>query len=170
MTRALLLSLLIAAPASAATAVIALGATGRASYYAPRAPGYYGAPLLYWGPSFEFDLDAPIGPTDRLGLRLRAMGLLPYLVEGHVGLGYRHLFRPGQPVRPFFGITGALLATNECVGSVCGYIGFVGSGEGGVEIRFSRSFRLWAWAALFGRYAGAPVVLGMPSVWLGLGW
>ncbi|MHB8879066.1 MAG: hypothetical protein ACYC8T_35640 [Myxococcaceae bacterium] len=166
MTRALLLSLLITAPAYAAHGVVALGVAGRGGY--ARAPGYYGA--LYLGPSVEFDLDAPIGPSDRLGLRLRAIGLLPYLVEGHVGLGYRHLFRPGQPVRPFFGITGALVVTNECGGGGCGYFGFAGSGEGGVEIRLGRSFRLWAWAALFGRYAGPPVLVGMPSLWLGFGW
>lgn len=149
-------------PALAAEPVVALGVAGH-GWAGPRLESVY-------GPAIEFDLDAALGHGERLGLRLRGFGLFPGLFEGHVGLGYRHLFRSGHALRPFFGVTGALVVSNECLANACTTFGAAVSGEGGIEVALGHRMRLYLFGALFGRIGWAPLFVPMPSLWVGLGW
>ncbi len=122
------------------------------------------------GSATEFDVDAVVGTSNRVGLRLRFIGLLPGILEAHVGVGVRHLFLAGNPLSPFLGASVAFVGGNECVADVCGFPGVGASAEGGVEWRLGDRARLWAWIAVFAKTASSPPGTPMPSLWLGLGW
>jgi hypothetical protein len=107
-------------------------------------------------------------------LRLRVATLLPSysvpFLEGHIGVGYRHLFLAEFRVRPFLGVSAVAFIGTECLDDVCGVIGVGGTGEAGIEYMLGNRLRLQVWASVLLRTSSSPPATPMPALWVGLGW